>query len=65
MPLFEKLRHTSQETFELDSDSNESQDDWLDSPKRGIFVFEFFRFDLLDLPFDSIDIVSEGRGGPP
>ena len=24
-----------------------------------------FRFDRFDIPFDSIDIVSEGRGGPP
>ena len=35
-----------------------------DPPSRFIHVCEF-QFDRFDIPFDSIDIASEGHGGPP
>ena len=35
MQLFGELSQTSRDSFESDSDSTESRDDWLNSPKSG------------------------------
>ena len=39
MPLFGELSRSSQDSFESESDSKESWDDRLNSPKIGIFNF--------------------------
>ena len=52
----------------IGSDSNESKDVRLNSPKSGILFFVFcsqtisasVRFDWFDIPFDSIDVVAKG-----
>ena len=41
-PLFGELSRSSRDSFEPDSDSNESRDDGLNSLKSGIFHFSFF-----------------------
>ena len=42
MQLLGKLSQTFQDSFELDSDSDKSRDDRLNSPKSGIFCFCHF-----------------------
>ena len=41
MQFLKELSQTSQDSFELDSDSSKSRDDRLNSPKSGIFCFYF------------------------
>ena len=73
MPLFGELSRASLDSFESESDSNESKDVRLSLPKSGILIFVRFstkilasvRFDRFDIPFVSIDIASECRGGLP
>ena len=55
----------------FESDSNKSKDVWHNSANSGIFISVFcrkisaiIRLDSFDIPFDWIDIASEGRGGP-
>ena len=64
-PLLGELSQSSWDSFESDS---ESQDNRLNSPQKGHFDLSRFsegRFDRFDIPFDSIDVASEGRGGMP
>ena len=42
MPLFGELSRSSYDSFESESDSSESRDDPLNSPKSGIFYFSRF-----------------------
>ena len=58
MPILGKLRESSRDSFESDSDWKESWDDRRNSPKTGIFDFSRSfedRFNRFDIPFDSID----------
>ena len=42
MPLFGELSRSSRDSFESESDSKESRDDWLNSPKSGnLHFFDF------------------------
>ena len=54
MPLLDELSRPSWDLFESDSDSNESRDVRLNSPKSGVFDFSCFFHEI----FDSIDSIS-------
>ena len=58
MPFLKELSRSSQDSFELESDSKESRDVWLNSPKSGIWIFSrFFEYgiDRTDRLIDPID----------
>ena len=60
MPLLRELSRTSQDSFESDSDSKESQDDRLSSFKSGVLLFLHF-FDSIDSIFISIRSILRPR----
>ncbi len=57
MPLLGELSRSSQDLFESDSDSNESRDVRLDSPKSGVLKFSRFFQGHFCQTFDSIDSI--------